>query len=623
MPGVPADTKPLPVQRAGGDRRRHHGRRHRHVRGQFRHAGDDGRDQRRRRWRRAWAAADANWQRTVDSGRLRPEEMERRAALLKGSTDFEGAVREADLVIEAVFEDMAVKKEVFGRLDKAARPGIVLASNTSTLDIDEIASRHEAARAGLRDALLQPGQRHAAAGDRARARSRARPTIATAMDVGKRIGKLNVRGRQLRRLRRQPHDRQARPAGGEAAAGRRLPQDIDRVMEGYGMAMGPLATGDLAGLDIGAAVRKARGTVAPIADAIVAAGPLRPEDRRRLLPLRREPQAPAGPGGGGASSSRSPRRCRCAAARSRTRRSWSGCCCRWSTRARASWRRASPPAPIDIDVIFTSGFGWPAWRGGPMFWADRMGLKQVRDKLAHYAEATNDPNLQPGAADRDAGRRGRQLRRHEGAGQGRLTRRPQPEENAMDLRFTDAEIAFRKEVRDFIARELPAETRERMIAGKSPDQGHGRGLAAQAERQGLGGARMAGGMAAGRAGRSAQRYIFREELQQAPAPQPLAFNINMCGPVIIAFGTEEQKKRFLPRMAEPRRLVVPGLLRARRRLRPRRPQDAGGARGRPLRGQRPEDLDHAGAARRLDLPAGPHRPEREEAGGHLLPAWPT
>jgi 3-hydroxyacyl-CoA dehydrogenase len=51
--------------------------------------------------------------------------------------------------------------------------------------------------------------------------------------------------------------------------------------------------------------------------------------------------------------------------------------------------------PIDIDVVFTNGFGWPAFRGGPMFWADRMGLAQVRDKLAHYAEATNDANLRP------------------------------------------------------------------------------------------------------------------------------------------------------------------------------------------------------------------------------------
>jgi pimeloyl-CoA dehydrogenase large subunit len=117
----------------------------------------------------------------------------------------------------------------------------------------------------------------------------------------------------------------------------------------------------------------------------------------------------------------------------------------------------------------------------------------------------------------------------------------------MDLRFTDAEIAFRQEVRDFIAKELPAATRERMLAGKSPTKQmvvdwqkklNARGWAAPEWPKEAGGPGWT----------LAQRYIFREELQQAPAPSPLGFNINMCGPVIIEFGTEEQKKKFLPRM---------------------------------------------------------------------------
>ena len=117
----------------------------------------------------------------------------------------------------------------------------------------------------------------------------------------------------------------------------------------------------------------------------------------------------------------------------------------------------------------------------------------------------------------------------------------------MDLRFTDAEIAFRQEVRDFIAKELPAETRARMVAGRSPTKAqvvewqqklNSRGWAAPEWPKEAGGPGWT----------LAQRYIFREELQQAPAPSPLGFNINMCGPVIIEFGTEEQKKKFLPRM---------------------------------------------------------------------------
>ncbi|WP_043364250.1 acyl-CoA dehydrogenase family protein [Belnapia sp. F-4-1] len=117
----------------------------------------------------------------------------------------------------------------------------------------------------------------------------------------------------------------------------------------------------------------------------------------------------------------------------------------------------------------------------------------------------------------------------------------------MDLRFTDEEIAFRQEVRDFIAKELPAETRERMVAGRSPTKQqvvdwqrklNARGWAAPEWPKEAGGPGWT----------LAQRYIFREELQQAPAPSPLGFNINMCGPVIIEFGTEEQKRKYLPRM---------------------------------------------------------------------------
>jgi 3-hydroxyacyl-CoA dehydrogenase len=208
-------------------------------------------------------------------------------------------VREADLVIEAVFEDMAVKRDIFGRLDKLARPGVVLASNTSTLDIDAIADATQRPELVVGMHFFSPANVMRLL-EIVRGKASSHEAIATAMEVGKRIGKVNVvvgncdgfvgnrmtgkRGPQLEKLLL------------EGA----LPQDVDRVMEAYGMAMGPCATGDLAGLDIGAAVRKARGTVAPIADALAAQGPLRPEDRQGLVPLRREARPPPRPGGRGA-----------------------------------------------------------------------------------------------------------------------------------------------------------------------------------------------------------------------------------------------------------------------------------------------------------------------------------
>ena len=338
---------------------------------------------------------EANWQRTVSSGRLSQAEYEKRRALLSGTTDFEKAVGEADLVIEAVFEEMGVKKEIFGRLDKAARPGAVLASNTSTLDIDQIAAATSRPELVCGMHFFSPANVMRLL-EIVRGTKTGAETLATAMDVGRRIGKLNVvvgncDGFVGNRMtgKRSPQVEKLLLEGA-------LPQDIDRVMEGYGMAMGPLATGDLAGLDIGAAVRKARGAVAPIADAVVAAGRLGQktgkgwydyDENRKRVPSK-EVEA---------------------------------IILETSEKMQVQRRRISDEEilerlllpmvnegarileegvayrPVDIDVIFANGFGWPAWRGGPMFWADRMGLKKVRDRLEQYAEATGDPNLKPAA----------------------------------------------------------------------------------------------------------------------------------------------------------------------------------------------------------------------------------
>jgi 3-hydroxyacyl-CoA dehydrogenase len=338
---------------------------------------------------------EANWQRTVASGRLSQAEYEKRRALLTGTTDFEKAVGEADLVIEAVFEDMGVKKEVFARLDKAARPGIVLASNTSTLDIDEIASATGRPELVCGMHFFSPANVMRLL-EIVRGKKTSAETLATAMDVGKRIGKLNVvvgncdgfvgnrmtgkRGPQVEKLLLEGC----------------LPQDIDRVMEAYGMAMGPLATGDLAGLDIGAAVRKARGTVAPIADAVVAAGRLGQktgkgyydyDENRKRMPSKEVERIILD-----MSEKMQVRR-----RKIEDQEILERLLLPMVNEGARILEEGIAYRPVDIDVIFVNGFGWPAWRGGPMFWADRMGLRTVRDRLAHYAEATNDPNLRPAA----------------------------------------------------------------------------------------------------------------------------------------------------------------------------------------------------------------------------------
>jgi 3-hydroxyacyl-CoA dehydrogenase len=336
---------------------------------------------------------EQNWQRSVTSGRLSQAEVDKRRALLTGSTDFEGTVAQADLVIEAVFENMEVKKEVFARLDKAARPGVVLASNTSTLSIDEIASATKRPELVVGMHFFSPANVMRLL-ENVRGSATSYPAIATATEIGKRIGKLPVlvgncdgfvgnritgkRGPQIEKLLLEGC----------------LPQDIDRVMEGYGMAMGPLATGDLAGLDIGAAVRKARGTVAPVADAVVAQGRFGQktskgwynyDENRKRIPA---PEVEA--------------IILDVAEKMQVRRRkiedqeiLERLLLPMVNEGARILEEGIASRAIDIDVIFVNGFGWPAFRGGPMFWADRMGLKTVRDRLAHYAEATGDANLRP------------------------------------------------------------------------------------------------------------------------------------------------------------------------------------------------------------------------------------
>ena len=167
----------------------------------------------------------------------------------------------------------------------------------------------------------------------------------------------------------------------------------------------------------------------------------------------------------------------------------------------------------------------------------------------------------------------------------------------MDLSFSKEEMAFRDEVRAFFRDNVPPETRRKLVEGRhlSKDEmvawwrilnKKGWGVSHWPKEYG------------GTGWTSVQHYIFNEELQMHPAPAPLAFGVSMVGPVIYTFGNEEQKKQLPAAHRQCRRLVVPGLFRARLRLRPRLAEDQGRAQGRQVHRQRPEDLDHAGAARR-------------------------
>ena len=169
----------------------------------------------------------------------------------------------------------------------------------------------------------------------------------------------------------------------------------------------------------------------------------------------------------------------------------------------------------------------------------------------------------------------------------------------MDLRFSDADRAFRAEVRGFIDANVDPGVRRKLAEHRSLSKDEI--VAWQRTLNTRRWATPSWPAEHGGPGWSAvQRYLFLDELHQAPAPEPLSFNVNMIGPVLIAFGTPEQQRRFLPRIAN---LVGAGFLGARCGVGPCGAEDARRARRRRLRGERAEDLAGHGAACRLDVHA--------------------
>src|SRR6202034_1813948 len=182
-------------------------------------------------------------------GRLTGADVETRMGLLSGTLDL-NALADCDLVIEAVVEEMAIKKDIFARLDAIAKPGAILASNTSYLDIDEIASVTKRPDHVLGMHFFSPANVMRLL-EIVRGKQTAKPVLATAMQVAKKIGKVAAvvgvcHGFVGNRMLAQ-RQREAQKLVLEGA----MPWDVDRVLYDFGFPMGPFAMSDLAGLDIG------------------------------------------------------------------------------------------------------------------------------------------------------------------------------------------------------------------------------------------------------------------------------------------------------------------------------------------------------------------------------------
>jgi len=333
-----------------------------------------------------------NYAGTVSKGRLSQEEMDKRMDLFQGVTSYD-ALKDADIVIEAVFEDMAVKKQVFEKLDKVCKPGAILASNTSTLDVNEIAAITSRPESVLGLHFFSPANVMKLL-EVVRAAKTSKETLATAMKLSKTIKKVGVVAGVCDGFigNRMLHG-YFREAGFLLEEGA-LPQQVDKVIEDFGFAMGPFRVGDLAGLDVGWLIRKRQAATRPahlryskVADQICElgrfgqktgagwyryeAGSRTPIPDPKVEALILSASKEAGIERRTITDQEILERCMYALANTGAEILEEGIALRAS----------------DIDIVYIYGYGFPRYRGGPMFYADSVGLDKVYESVKRFHQA--------------------------------------------------------------------------------------------------------------------------------------------------------------------------------------------------------------------------------------------
>jgi 3-hydroxyacyl-CoA dehydrogenase len=337
---------------------------------------------------RGMATIQSNYANSVKRGRFSPQVAEERLKRITPTLTYDDFSK-VDLVIEAVFEGMALKKAIFQELDRMCKPGAILASNTSTLNIDEIASATSRPESVIGTHFFSPANVMRLL-EIVRGKASSKEVVATCMQLSKTLGKVgvlvgNCRGfvgnRMFGPYRREAQFLIEEGAGIEA---------VDQALSDFGMAMGPLATGDLAGLDVGWRIRKeyrhleVPGIRQPFAEDRLCelgrygqktgAGWYKYDDQRRAAPdpavgeLIRKWVEEAGIVQRQIFAAEITDRCLYALVNEGARILEEGYALRAS----------------DIDIIYINGYGFPAYRGGPMWYADTVGLKPVYDRICEF-----------------------------------------------------------------------------------------------------------------------------------------------------------------------------------------------------------------------------------------------
>jgi len=336
------------------------------------------------------AKIKANYASTVAKGRLKQEEMDRRMALITPTTDL-AAGKDADIVIEAVFERMDVKQDMFRKLDAVMKPGAILATNTSTLDVDAIAAVTKRPQEVIGTHFFSPANVMRLL-EVVRGKATAKDVLATTMKLGKTLRKVPVVSGVcdgfIGNRMVEKYGQQSLFLLDEGCS----PQQVDAAAYKWGMAMGPLAMGDMAGLDIGWEIRKRRYLERPnfvysrIGDKVCELGRYGQKTGRGWykydLPNRKpipDPEVDAIIGKYRKDNNIKVRQISDEEIVERLI---------YALANEAAYILAEGIAlrASDIDMVYLTGYGFPPYRGGPMFYADTVGLAKVLSSIEKFSK---------------------------------------------------------------------------------------------------------------------------------------------------------------------------------------------------------------------------------------------
>ena len=343
-----------------------------------------------------------NYENTAKKGRITTQQVEDRMALIQPTLSYDD-LSDVDLVIEAVFENMDVKKAVFSELDRVCKKGAILATNTSTLDVDRIAAFTQRPEDVMGMHFFSPANVMKLL-ENVRGEKTSDDVIATVMDLSRRIGKVGVLVGVCHGFvgNRMLHKRQAEAVQlvNEGAS----PAQVDKVLFDLGFPMGPFAMSDLAGMDVGYRIREELRKEDPDnapprnwTDELVEQGRLGQKTQAGVFDYKEGDRTPVPSSEVDALIAKFRQEQGIQSRDVSDQEILERCMYVMVNEGAKILEEGIAARPLDVDVIWIYGYGFPVYRGGVLFWADSVGLKTIYEKVSQLHKETGDDVWKPAA----------------------------------------------------------------------------------------------------------------------------------------------------------------------------------------------------------------------------------